>query len=68
MGALELTRLSGVFRRVKGAEAKDKEEFNMELLEQCQKWFEHGEHKKIIDALEAIADEDRTADMDMELA
>ena len=40
----------------------------MELLEQCQKWHEEDEHQKITDALEAIPAEERTAEMDMELA
>ena len=40
----------------------------MDLLEQCQKWFEQDEHEKIIDALEAIPEQERTAEMDMELA
>ena len=40
----------------------------MELLEQCQKWHEEDEHQKIADALEAIPAEERTAEMDMELA
>ena len=44
------------------------EETYMELLEQCQKWHENDEHQKIIDALEAIPAEQRTPDMDMELA
>ena len=28
----------------------------MDILEQCQKWYEQGKHQKIIDALEAIPD------------
>ena len=40
----------------------------MELLEQCQIWAENGEYQKIIDALEAIPAEQRTAEMDSELA
>ena len=36
----------------------------MELLEQCQIWAENGEYQKIIDALEAIPAEQRTAEMD----
>ncbi len=40
----------------------------MELLEQCQIWNENKEYQKIIDALEAIPAEQRTAEMDSELA
>ena len=40
----------------------------MDILEQCQKWHEQGKHQKIIDALEAIPAEERTPEMDMELA
>ena len=40
----------------------------MDILEQCQKWHEENEFQKIIDALEAIPDEERTPEMDSELA
>ena len=40
----------------------------MELLEQCQIWNENSEYQKIIDALEAIPAEERTPEMDSELA
>lgn len=40
----------------------------MNLLEQCQKWHEDGEYKKIIDALEEIPANQRTPEMDSELA
>lgn len=40
----------------------------MELLKQCQKWFEEDKHKMIIEALEAIPDDKRTTAIDMELA
>lgn len=40
----------------------------MGLLKQCEKWHEQDEHRKIIDALEAVPEELRTADIDMELA
>ncbi|WP_317380375.1 suppressor of fused domain protein [uncultured Intestinimonas sp.] len=40
----------------------------MELLEQCRKWNENDEHQKIIDALEAIPAEERTPELDSELA
>lgn len=40
----------------------------MELLEQCRVWHENGEYQKIVDALEAIPAEERTPEMDSELA
>lgn len=39
----------------------------MDILQQCQIWNENDEHRKIMDALEAISD-DRTPEMDSELA
>ena len=40
----------------------------MDILKQCQKWHEEDKHQKIIDALEAIPAEERTPEIDMELA
>ena len=40
----------------------------MNLLQQCQKWHEEDKHQKIVDALEAIPAQERTPDIDMELA
>ena len=40
----------------------------MAILEQCQKWNERGEYQKIIDALEAVPAEERSPEMDSELA
>ena len=40
----------------------------MEILQQCQIWNGNGEYKKIVDALEAIPAEERTPEMDSELA
>ena len=40
----------------------------MELLKQCQLWFEQHEVQKIIDALEAVPAGERTPEMDSELA
>ena len=40
----------------------------MEVLKQCQKWFEQNEIQKVIDALEAIPAEERTPELDSELA
>ena len=40
----------------------------MDLLKQCQLWFEQNEAQKVIDALEAIPAEERTPELDSELA
>ena len=40
----------------------------MDLLKQCQQWFEQDEEQKVIDALEAIPAEERTPELDSELA
>ena len=40
----------------------------MDLLEQCQQWFEQDEAQKVIDALEAIPAGERTPELDSELA
>ena len=40
----------------------------MELLEQCQQWFKQDEAQKVIDTLEAIPAEERTPELDSELA
>ncbi|MCI9144191.1 MAG: hypothetical protein HFH87_16490 [Lachnospiraceae bacterium] len=40
----------------------------MNLLEQCQIWHENEEHGKIIDTLEAIPEEERGQELDLELA
>ena len=40
----------------------------MDLLKQCQQWFEQDEVQKVIDALEAIPAEERTPELDSELA
>ena len=40
----------------------------MELLDQCQQWFEQDEAQKVIDALEAIPTGERTPELDSELA
>ena len=40
----------------------------MELLEQCRIWHENDEHQKIIEALEAIPEGERTPEQDLELA
>ena len=40
----------------------------MDMLQQCQKWHEEDKFQKIIDALEAIPAQERTPEMDSELA
>lgn len=40
----------------------------MDLMQQCQLWHEHHQFRKIIDALEAIPDDQHTPEMDCELA
>ena len=40
----------------------------MELLEQCRKWNENKEYQKLIDDLENISADERTPEMDSELA
>ena len=60
---------SGVFQQIKDWKPdEDEEEQDMDILEQCQKWHEEDKHHKIVDALEAIPAEERTPEMDMELA
>lgn len=44
------------------------EEKNMDLMQQCQIWNEQDQFRKIIDALEAIPEDERTPEMDCELA
>ena len=40
----------------------------MDLLKQCQIWNDNNEYQKIIDAIEAVPAEERTPEMDSELA
>jgi len=40
----------------------------MDILQQCQQWNENDEYQKIIDALEAVPSNERTPEMDSELA
>ena len=49
-------------------EPEEMEEPDMDILKQCQKWHEESKQHKIIDALEAIPAEERTPEMDSELA
>lgn len=40
----------------------------MDILQQCQQWHEEDHYQKIVDALEAVPEAERTAQMDMDLA
>lgn len=60
---------NGVFQQIKDWKPdEDEEDSDMDILKQCQKWHEEDKHQKIVDALEAIPAEERTPEMDMELA
>ena len=59
---------NGIFQQITDCKSPETEVKQMNLLEQCQKWHEADEYQKIIDALEAIPDEERTPEMDSELA
>ena len=61
---------NGVFQQIKDWKLdEDEEDPDMDILKQCQKLNEKGEsQQKIIDALEAIPAEERTPEMDSELA
>ena len=60
---------NGVFQQIKDWKPdEDEEDPDMDILQQCQKWHEKGQYQKIIDALEAIPAEERTPEMDSELA
>ena len=60
---------NGVFQQIKDWKPdEDEEDPDMDILKQCQKWHEESKQHKIIDALEAIPAEERTPEIDMELA
>ena len=60
---------NGVFQQIKDWKPdEDEEETDMDILKQCQKWNEKSEYQKIIDALETIPAQERTPEMDSELA
>ena len=60
---------NGVFQQIKNWKPdEDEEDPDMDILKQCQKWHEEDKHQKIVDALEAIPAEERTPEVDMELA
>ena len=60
---------NGVFQQIKDwTPEQDEEEPDMDILQQCQKWHENNEYQKIIDALEAIPNQERAPEIDMELA
>lgn len=60
---------NGVFQQIKDWKPnEDEEDPDMDILRQCQKWHEENKHQKIVGALEAIPAEERTPEIDMELA
>lgn len=59
---------NGVFQQIKDWKPDEDEEDPMDILKQCRKWHEEDKHLKIVDALEAIPAEERTPEIDMELA
>ena len=60
---------NGVFQQIKDWKPdEDEEDPDMDILQQCQKWHEEDKFQKIIDALEAIPAQERTPEMDSELA
>ena len=60
---------NGVFQQTEDWNPdEDEEDSDMDILEQCQKWHKNDKHQKIIDALEIIPAEERTPEIDMELA
>ena len=60
---------NGMFQQIKDWKPdEDEEDPDMDILKQCQKWHEESKQHKIIDALEAIPAEERTPEMDSELA
>ena len=60
---------NGVFQQIKDwTPEQDEDEPDMDILQQCQKWHENNEYQKIIDALEAIPNQERAPEIDMELA
>ena len=60
---------NGMFQQIKDWKPEqDEEDLDMAILERCQKWHEEDKFQKIIDALEAIPAQERTPEMDSELA
>ena len=60
---------NNVFQQITDWEVpQSEEEKHMDLLQQCQKWLEDEEYQKIKDTLEAIPIEERTPEIDSELA
>lgn len=60
---------NGVFQQITDWEVpQSEEEEQMDLLQKCQKWLEDEEYQKIKDTLEAIPVEERTPEIDSELA
>ena len=40
----------------------------MDLLKQCQKWIEEGKEQRVIEEIEAMPADERTPELDSELA
>lgn len=60
---------NGMFQQITDWEAPQSgEEEQMDLLQMCQTWLEDGEYQKIKNALEQIPADERTPEMDSELA
>ena len=60
---------NGVFQQIKDWKPdEDEEDPDMDILQQCQKWHEKDQHQKIVDALTALPETERTSETDMELA
>ena len=60
---------NGMFQQITDWEAPQSgEEEQMDLLQMCQTWLEDGEYQKIKNALELIPADERTPEMDSELA
>ena len=60
---------NGVFQQIKDWKPEqDEEDPDMDILKQCQKWHEKDQHQKIVDALTALPEAERTPETDMELA
>ena len=60
---------NGIFQQITDWEAPQSgEEEQMDLLQMCQMWLEDGEYQKIKNALEQIPADERTPEMDSELA
>lgn len=60
---------NGMFKQIEDWKPEeDWQNPNTEILEQCQKWNKESKYNKIIDTLETIPSDERTPEMDSELA